>query len=141
MINAARRFGQNWNSAAKGWGLYTMSRNSGIHTGPDGLRLRQHTLKSQINCSGTGLHSGDQMSMTLHPAPAGTGIVFRRSDLGGAEVPALWDRVVDTRLCTALGDGKIAAPATTITMSSPSPSLSLNPNLRLSPDLSLSPNP
>lgn len=43
--------------------------------------------------------------MTLHPAEPGTGIVFRRSDVrrGGTEIPALWNHVADTRLCTTLG--------------------------------------
>ncbi|HEX6980340.1 MAG TPA: UDP-3-O-acyl-N-acetylglucosamine deacetylase [Alphaproteobacteria bacterium] len=67
--------------------------------------LKQQTLKTSISCSGTGLHSGVKVSMTLHPAPVGTGIVFRRTDIrgAGAEIPARWDHVVDTRLCTAIG--------------------------------------
>jgi UDP-3-O-[3-hydroxymyristoyl] N-acetylglucosamine deacetylase len=43
--------------------------------------------------------------MTLHPAPAGTGIVFRRADLGGTEILASWRNVVDAPMCTALVDG------------------------------------
>lgn len=64
-------------------------------------RVRRRTLKTAIGCVGVGLHSGRRVSLTLHPAPAGTGIVFRRSDLG-IDIPARFDRVVDTRLCTAL---------------------------------------
>ena len=42
--------------------------------------------------------------MTLRPAAAGSGIRFVRTDLpGGVEIPAAWDSVVDTRLCTVLG--------------------------------------
>ncbi len=63
-----------------------------------GLR---RTLKAPIGCVGTGLHSGRRVALTLRPASAGTGIVFRRTDTG-TEVPALFDRVVDTRLCTAI---------------------------------------
>ena len=37
---------------------------------------RQKTLKSSIHCSGVGLHSGDKISMSLHPADVDTGIVF-----------------------------------------------------------------
>ncbi|MBW6397956.1 UDP-3-O-acyl-N-acetylglucosamine deacetylase [Roseomonas sp. HJA6] len=66
---------------------------------------RRRTLKASIGCVGVGLHSGRRASVTLHPAAAGTGIVFRRSDLG-IEVPALFDRVTDTRLCTAIGEGE-----------------------------------
>lgn len=65
---------------------------------------RRRTLKAPIGCVGTGLHSGRRVALTLRPAAAGTGIVFRRTDLG-RDIPALFDRVVDTRLCTAIGDG------------------------------------
>lgn len=65
---------------------------------------RRRTLKAPIGCVGTGLHSGHRASLTLRPAAAGTGIVFRRTDLG-IEIPALFDRVSDTRLCTAIGEG------------------------------------
>ncbi|MCK5165976.1 MAG: UDP-3-O-acyl-N-acetylglucosamine deacetylase, partial [Rhodospirillaceae bacterium] len=62
--------------------------------------------KSAIGCSGVGLHSGDKISMTLHPADADSGIVFRRSDIngGGVEIKASFDNVRDTRLCTTIGD-------------------------------------
>jgi UDP-3-O-[3-hydroxymyristoyl] N-acetylglucosamine deacetylase len=68
-----------------------------FQTGTTGRR----TLKTAIGCVGVGLHSGRRVSLTLRPAAAGTGIVFRRSDLG-IDIPARFDRVVDTRLCTAL---------------------------------------
>ncbi|PWS37168.1 UDP-3-O-[3-hydroxymyristoyl] N-acetylglucosamine deacetylase [Falsiroseomonas bella] len=61
----------------------------------------RRTLKTAIHCVGVGLHSGRRVTMVLRPAAGGTGIVFRRSDLG-VEMPARFDRVVDTRLCTAL---------------------------------------
>lgn len=71
--------------------------------------IRQKTLKSPIGCTGIGLHSGAKVTMTLHPAPADHGIVFRRTDLagGGQLIPADWRHVVETRFCTALavGDG------------------------------------
>jgi UDP-3-O-[3-hydroxymyristoyl] N-acetylglucosamine deacetylase len=68
--------------------------------------FRQHTLKNSIYCSGTGLHSGARVAMSLHPAKPDTGIVFRRTDIGGAdaEIPARFDRVSDTRLCTTLSN-------------------------------------
>ncbi len=62
---------------------------------------RQRTLKAAIGCVGVGLHSGQRVSLTLRPAMAGTGIRFRRTDLG-VEIEARYDQVVDTRLCTAL---------------------------------------
>lgn len=65
---------------------------------------RRKTLKAAIGCVGDGLHSGRRMSLTLHPAAAGAGIQFRRIDLG-VDIPARFDFVADTRLCTT-----IAAP-------------------------------
>lgn len=66
----------------------------------------QTTLKDSISCAGIGLHSGSGVSMALSPADADTGIVFRRIDIPGrgAEIPALWHNVVDTRLCTTIGN-------------------------------------
>ncbi len=68
---------------------------------PLDLGLRR-TLKAAIGCVGIGLHSGRRVALTLRPALPGTGIRFRRTDLGGVEIPARHDLVVDTRLCTAL---------------------------------------
>ncbi|MEQ8967451.1 MAG: UDP-3-O-acyl-N-acetylglucosamine deacetylase [Azospirillaceae bacterium] len=66
----------------------------------------QRTLKSAIACKGTGLHSGARVAMTLEPAAPGTGIVFRRTDRPAAEadIPARFDAVADTRLCTVLAN-------------------------------------
>jgi UDP-3-O-[3-hydroxymyristoyl] N-acetylglucosamine deacetylase len=61
----------------------------------------QCTLKAAISCVGVGLHTGQRVSLSFQPAPVDHGIVFRRADLG-AGVPARFDRVVDTRLCTVL---------------------------------------
>lgn len=63
----------------------------------------QRSLKAPIGCVGVGLHSGRRIHLTLQPAEPGSGIVFRRSDLG-RDIPARFDRVVDTRLATVLGD-------------------------------------
>lgn len=64
----------------------------------------QQTLKAPIGCVGVGLHSGQRVSMTFRPAPVDHGIVFRRTDLG-MDIPARFDRVVDTRLATVLAQG------------------------------------
>ncbi len=65
----------------------------------------QKTIKHEISCVGTGLHTGDKISMTLKPAAPNTGIVFHRTDIAGqdAYIPALHDYVVDTRMCTCIG--------------------------------------
>lgn len=62
---------------------------------------RRRTLKAPIGCVGVGLHSGRRAGLTLRPAPVGHGIVFRRTDLG-IDIPARFDLVFDTRLCTAI---------------------------------------
>jgi UDP-3-O-[3-hydroxymyristoyl] N-acetylglucosamine deacetylase len=66
----------------------------------------QRTLKSSIHCSGVGLHSGNAVQMTLHPAEPDTGIVFRRVDVQDKfnEIPARFDFVSDTRMCTTLSN-------------------------------------
>ena len=64
----------------------------------------QHTLRTPIGCTGVGLHSGKPVTVRLVPAPAGHGIVFLRTDLGQS-IPARFDTVTDTRLCTVVGDG------------------------------------
>jgi UDP-3-O-[3-hydroxymyristoyl] N-acetylglucosamine deacetylase len=64
----------------------------------------QRTLKTVTRCSGVALHSGEDVAIALHPAPVDTGIVFRRVDRGGSEIPASWRHVVDAPMCTALTD-------------------------------------
>lgn len=59
------------------------------------------TIRTPIDCRGAGLHSGRETRLVLKPAPAGTGILFRRTDLG-IDLPARHDLVTDTRLCTKL---------------------------------------
>ncbi len=68
--------------------------------------VKQKTLKTSIDCTGIALHSGKKVSMTLRPGEADRGILFKRTDIGGesAFIPASWDRVVDTRMCTKLGN-------------------------------------
>jgi UDP-3-O-[3-hydroxymyristoyl] N-acetylglucosamine deacetylase len=64
---------------------------------------RQTTLKRSVALSGVGVHSNVPARLTLHPAPANTGIVFECS--GAARpIAANWTNVVDTTLRTALGD-------------------------------------
>jgi UDP-3-O-[3-hydroxymyristoyl] N-acetylglucosamine deacetylase len=67
---------------------------------------RQHTLKGPIHCTGIGLHSGARVAMSLYPAAADHGIVFRRSDITDKDplVPALWHEVVETSYCTVLAN-------------------------------------
>lgn len=66
----------------------------------------QATLVKPAHFNGVGLHSGVAVRMSLLPAPAGHGIVFERADLppGSNRIPALWDRVVPSRLCTLIAN-------------------------------------
>ena len=64
----------------------------------------QTTIKAPVTFSGTGLHTGRAVRMTVHPASANYGIWFRRTDVDGVDdlVPARWDAVDDTQLCTRI---------------------------------------
>ena len=65
--------------------------------------IRQRTLKSLVNASGVGLHSGVKVNMTLRPAAPDTGIVFRRVDLPQpVDLAANALLVGDTRMCSCL---------------------------------------
>lgn len=64
----------------------------------------QKSLKQGVSCSGVGLHSGKPVRMVLAPAPPGTGIVFKRTDLSpGLQINAEWQNVVSTSFATTLG--------------------------------------
>ena len=66
----------------------------------------QKTLKAPVAFSGKGLHTGILSTMTVQPAPAGTGILFRRIDLEDKpEIPALSDYVTDTSRGTTIEKG------------------------------------
>lgn len=72
----------------------------------------QRTLKNTIRCTGIGLHSGQKIYLSLRPAPANTGIVFHRIDLGGSLIPARVENVIDTRLCTTIANSDGARVST-----------------------------
>ena len=70
--------------------------------------IKQRTLKNCIKATGVGLHSGRKVLVTLRPAPAYGGIVFRRVDVTPAvEIPARAENVGDTRLSTSLAKGEV----------------------------------
>jgi len=65
--------------------------------------LKQRTLKNTIRATGVGLHTGENVYLTLHPADPDTGIRFRRSDIGeSAFVDAKSENVGDTTMSTTL---------------------------------------
>jgi UDP-3-O-[3-hydroxymyristoyl] N-acetylglucosamine deacetylase len=63
---------------------------------------RRRTVAREVAAEGLALHAGTQVRLMLAPAAPGTGIVFRRSDLDGAEVRARYDAVSETNLGTML---------------------------------------
>ena len=65
----------------------------------------QRTLRRSVSCAGIGLHSSKKVSLSLRPAAAGTGIRFRRTDLGGLEIPARASHVGAVAYATQLKSG------------------------------------
>lgn len=71
------------------------------------MNHRQTTVASRITYTGTGLHSGRDVTIALNPAPAGSGIVFVRTDLAGRpSVSALVANVTNTMRATTLEQGE-----------------------------------
>lgn len=65
--------------------------------------VNQRTLNNVIKATGVTVHSGQRAELVLRPAPANTGIVFRRVDLEEpVEIPALAQYVGDTLMSTSL---------------------------------------
>jgi UDP-3-O-[3-hydroxymyristoyl] N-acetylglucosamine deacetylase len=65
--------------------------------------VKQRTLKSSVSVTGVGLHSGEKVTLSLHPGAANSGIVFRRVDVKPvSEMKARADLVHDTRLSTCM---------------------------------------
>ena len=70
------------------------------------MNRKQHTIQKSVTYKGNGLHSGLPVTMTMHPAKAGTGILFRRVDLAGAPtVAAKSQNITNTMRATTLEDG------------------------------------
>lgn len=70
-------------------------------------RSFQRTISKEVTVTGTGVHSGETVSLTFRPAEPGSGIRFRRLDMDGSpEIPADVAHVVDTDRGTGLGEGE-----------------------------------
>lgn len=71
------------------------------------MKRNQHTIGKDVTYKGLGLHSGMPVTMTMHPAAPGAGIIFKRSDLpGGPEVPAQSRYITNTLRATTLEKGE-----------------------------------
>jgi UDP-3-O-[3-hydroxymyristoyl] N-acetylglucosamine deacetylase len=64
--------------------------------------MNRTTIARPVTVTGTALHAGVPVTMTLESRAAGEGVVFRRADLANAEIPARYDRVGETRLGTVI---------------------------------------
>ena len=62
----------------------------------------EQTVRTPVECKGVGLHSGAAVTLRILSAPAGTGIVFRRTDLDGFEVEAVGRNVARVSYATSL---------------------------------------
>jgi UDP-3-O-[3-hydroxymyristoyl] N-acetylglucosamine deacetylase/3-hydroxyacyl-[acyl-carrier-protein] dehydratase len=70
--------------------------------------LNQQTLNRPASFSGIGLHSGNRVNMTILPAPANSGVRFRRVDLDGKpEIEARVENVSETNRSTTLAKGNV----------------------------------
>lgn len=70
--------------------------------------IKQRTLKNVIRATGMGLHTGEKVYLTLHPAAPDTGVVFRRTDLNPpVEIHAIAENVGETTLSTTLMNGDV----------------------------------
>ena len=68
----------------------------------------QQTIASPRTLRGIGLHTGREIEIVLRAAEPGTGVVFRRTDRPGPDIPARLDQVTGTASCVALGgDGGV----------------------------------
>jgi UDP-3-O-[3-hydroxymyristoyl] N-acetylglucosamine deacetylase/3-hydroxyacyl-[acyl-carrier-protein] dehydratase len=67
------------------------------------MSTAQQTIKSSVSISGTGLHTGNAVTLNIHPAPENFGYKFKRVDLGAeTAIPASVDYVVDTSRGTSI---------------------------------------
>lgn len=86
-----------------GQSLYLIVAANGVCRATMGT-LVQATLKTPVHFQGTGLHSGATVHVTVRPASTDYGIWFKRTDvlLGDVMIPARWDVVEQTALCTRI---------------------------------------
>ena len=67
----------------------------------------EKTIQRAVSCSGIGLHSGKSVNLRMLPAAENTGVIFRRSDLGGAEIPVKQEFITQVNYATSIRNGDI----------------------------------
>lgn len=71
------------------------------------INMQQHTVKKTVTCKGIGIHSGADVTLKIKPSAADTGFIFIRTDLTTNNyIPARWDTVVDTSMCTKIANSE-----------------------------------
>lgn len=79
------------------------------------MKIFEKTLKKELMAEGVGIHSGARATITLKPAPAGTGLIFKRTDVTDKDniIRADYLHVGDTRLCSCFAnkDGVLVSTA------------------------------
>lgn len=69
------------------------------------LGMKQKTISKKVSIDGIGLHTGVQVTMHLLPSEENTGLIFRRTDIEeGAEIAATPESIVNTQLCSQMGN-------------------------------------
>lgn len=69
---------------------------------------RQHTLAKAVSMTGTSLHTGEQVTLTLQPAPENFGFKFRRVDLEDKPfITALAEKVQKVERATTIAEGGV----------------------------------
>jgi UDP-3-O-[3-hydroxymyristoyl] N-acetylglucosamine deacetylase len=78
------------------------------------ISISQKTINSKVTCTGIGLHSGKNSSITLGPAACDTGIIFRRTDIDNQDnaIKASYKNVVQTNLGTVIANKSATKVAT-----------------------------
>ncbi|MEO8216437.1 MAG: UDP-3-O-acyl-N-acetylglucosamine deacetylase [Acidobacteriota bacterium] len=67
------------------------------------MTFERKTISAPVGIEGIGLHSGLYTKVELHPAPAGSGLTFVRSDLGNLRIPALQASTTSLDYATSVG--------------------------------------
>lgn len=74
--------------------------------------IKTRSIRQEVRCAGVGLHSGRRVNLVLKPAPAGHGVVFRRTDLGGVEIPASRESLSAIDYATTLSRSRASVSTT-----------------------------
>ena len=81
------------------------------------MPAKQKTIKYSVSCTGVGLHTGVQSTVTFHPADENTGIKFIRNDKGDKVVTPDIDNVVDLTRGTTIEENGVRVHTTEHVMS------------------------